>query len=263
MARRLLTGMLLLAIVTSVPASAATAAESEPLQQVQHIVVIYQENHSFDNLYGGWEGVDGLRAADAAHTDQVGQAGAPYTCLLQNDAEPRPSPPLTANCTDTTTAAVHEPLPNAPFAIDGYIPRDRDHLPPPGSDGLNPGGCTRDLVHHYYQEPYQLNNGAQNRYVTGSDAVGPRDGDYDTTRCRSTSTCTRTGTRRYAMADNVLPGGVRRLVPEPPVAHRSGDAGVAERAQRRHGDDALDASTPTACRRATRCIARPQSATGR
>ena len=69
MARRLLTGMLLLAIVTSVPASAATAAESEPLQQVQHIVVIYQENHSFDNLYGGWEGVNGLAAADAGAHD--------------------------------------------------------------------------------------------------------------------------------------------------------------------------------------------------
>ena len=38
-------------------------------------------------------------------------------------------------------------------------------------DGL-PGGCTRDLVHRYYQEQYQLNGGNQNRYVTGSDAVG-------------------------------------------------------------------------------------------
>ena len=41
----------------------------------------------------------------------------------------------------------------------------------PDPTGL-PGGCTRDLVHRYYQEQYQLDGGKQNRYVTGSDAVG-------------------------------------------------------------------------------------------
>jgi phospholipase C len=44
----------------------------QKLARVKHIVVIYEENHSFDNLYGGWEGVDGLANADAAHTTQVG-----------------------------------------------------------------------------------------------------------------------------------------------------------------------------------------------
>ena len=43
-----------------------------------------------------------------------------------------------------------------------------------------PGGCTRDLVHRYYQERYQINGGRQNRYVTGSDAVGLTMGHYDT-----------------------------------------------------------------------------------
>ena len=38
------------------------------LRKIRHFVVIYEENHSFDNLYGGWERVDGLRDADAAHT---------------------------------------------------------------------------------------------------------------------------------------------------------------------------------------------------
>ena len=55
------------------------------MDRVKHIVVIYEENHSFDNLYGGWEGVDGRSRADAAHTRQVSQAGTPYQCLLQND----------------------------------------------------------------------------------------------------------------------------------------------------------------------------------
>jgi hypothetical protein len=35
----------------------------------------------------------------------------------------------------------------------------------PDPTGL-PGGCTRDLVHRYYQEQYQLNGGKQNRYTS-------------------------------------------------------------------------------------------------
>ena len=73
------------------------------LRGIQRIVVIYEENHSFDNLYGKWEGVNGLRNADRAHTTQVNQAGAPYTCLLQNDVN-LTTPPLSATCDDATTA---------------------------------------------------------------------------------------------------------------------------------------------------------------
>jgi len=61
------------------------SSRNSKLGKIQHIVVIYQENHSFDNLYGGWEGVNGRANADAPHTIQVGQAGVPYTCLRQND----------------------------------------------------------------------------------------------------------------------------------------------------------------------------------
>ena len=44
------------------------------LGKVNHIVVIYEENHSFDNLYGGWEGVNGLRERrrGAHHAGQPG-----------------------------------------------------------------------------------------------------------------------------------------------------------------------------------------------
>ena len=56
--------------------------DENKLRDVKHIVVIYEENHSFDNLYGGWEGVNGVDDADAAHIIQVNQAGMSYTCLL-------------------------------------------------------------------------------------------------------------------------------------------------------------------------------------
>ena len=68
---------------------------NDKLNKVQHIVVIYEENHSFDNLYGGWEGVIGRSNADPAHTLQVGQSGTPYTCLQQNDVN-LTSPPLSS-----------------------------------------------------------------------------------------------------------------------------------------------------------------------
>ena len=54
-----------------------------------------------------------------------------------------------------------------------------------------PGGCTRDLVHRFYQEQYQIDGGKQDRYVTGSDAVGLTMGTYNTSNCPSGSTCTR------------------------------------------------------------------------
>ena len=73
--------------------------------RVDHIVVIYQENHSFDNLYGGWEGVDGLARADAAHTTQVDQAGAPYACLPQNDVNIAPACPPNASSSSAPTPA--------------------------------------------------------------------------------------------------------------------------------------------------------------
>src|SRR4051794_39601174 len=74
-------------------ASNGKGAGNDRLQRINHIVVIYEENHSFDNLYGGWEGVRGVADADPAHTIQVDQFGNPYSCLFQNDAN-LTSPPL-------------------------------------------------------------------------------------------------------------------------------------------------------------------------
>src|SRR4029077_1648868 len=175
--------------VTETGASeAAGRSRMGNLAKIRHIVVIYQENHSFDNLYGGWEGVDGRANADSAHTIQVGQAGIPYTCLLQNDFS-LTSPPLSPDCSDETAAMPFTShFTNAPFQIDTYIPRTTQTCPkpttgtsalPPGPDNL-PGGCTRDLVHRFYQEQYQLSGGKQDRYATGSDAVGLTMGYYDT-----------------------------------------------------------------------------------
>ena len=157
------------------------------LQRINHIVVIYQENHSFDNLFGNWEGVNGRAAATAAKTIQVGQSGVAFKCLKQVDVN-LTSPPLTASCTDSTTGTTFSSaFTNAPFAIDAVIPPSATTCPAPGAfaphgypngTGL-PGGCTQDIVHRFYQEQYQLNGGRMNRYTTGSDAAGLTQGFYD------------------------------------------------------------------------------------
>jgi phospholipase C len=173
----------LLPVLIAALAVAAAPASANRAKHIDHIVVVFEENHSFDNLYGGWEGVTGLSSADPAHTTQVAQDAArtPYSCLLQNDVN-LTTPPLDAACDATSHFT------NAPFKIEDYIPRTAKTCPAPGvfaqhgvlaPTGLE-GGCTEDLVHRYYQEQYQLDGGRQDRYVTGSDAVGLTMGHYDT-----------------------------------------------------------------------------------
>ena len=175
------------------------------LRSVKRIVVIYEENHSFDNLYGGWEGVNGLRRADAAHTTQVDQNGMPFACLAQNDVN-LTTPPLGTACSSSSNFF------NRPFLIDDFIKPTDKTCPAPGvfaangvlkdSPGSLPGGCTRDLVHRYYQEQYQLNGGKQNRYTAGSDAVGLTQGVYDTRALPIYKYLHTRGHPDYAIADD-------------------------------------------------------------
>jgi phospholipase C len=49
-ARHALLAALAVALVAMVSASTASSAGPDPLRKINHIVVIYEENHSFDNL---------------------------------------------------------------------------------------------------------------------------------------------------------------------------------------------------------------------
>ena len=69
-----------------------------------------------------------------------------------------------------------------------------------------PGGCTRDLVHRFYQEPYQLDGGKQDRYVTGSDAIGLTMGNYDTQALPIYQYLHAKGHPDYAIADDFFQG---------------------------------------------------------
>ena len=203
---------------TAAPAASPAAKKEKLLGDYKHVVVIYEENHSFDNLYGGWgkvagNDVLGLKQAKAG-TTQVDQAGNPISCLYQNDANlittsqttkwvdntahpGRQSPRCTGTIPNPTA---NEPSPTGafdshfttsePFKINKYIkPTDATCAPTTkfmaygvekGDPQGLPGGCTRDLVHRFYQEQYQLDHGRQDRYSTGSDAAGLTQGQYKT-----------------------------------------------------------------------------------
>jgi acid phosphatase len=198
-ARRLLTVFSAAALVApAAPAAGATAAgrdsdDRSGLQRIDHLVVIYEENHSFDNLFGRWPRVNGL-AHDPARTPRATQVGPDpartrYDCLLQVDVN-LASPPLSPVCTGSTPAgtAFASHFTNQPFAIDDYITPEDTTCPPPGVFAANgvpkgtglPGGCTRDLVHRFYNEQYQIDGGRMDRYSAGSDAAGLTQGYYDT-----------------------------------------------------------------------------------
>ena len=119
------------------------------LAGINHLVVIYDENHSFDNLYGLFKGANGISNASATSTTQIDMATRqPYACLPQTDSH------LVGTC-----------LPNQPFDITQYVPANQK---------------TIDLVHRFYQEQVQIDGGKMDRFVSVSDAKGLAVGYYPT-----------------------------------------------------------------------------------
>ena len=213
----LLTGAAALALVAAVPAAVAAPkgpSHAGPLPGgYTNLVVIYEENHSFDNLYGQWgrvggRVVDGLQNAGAT-TTQVAQDGTAYGCLLQNDVNLTAPIPLPTTCTDLAHAVPASHFSNNWWTIDDYIQPTDTTCPVPGTSAPNgvlkgnglPGGCTRDLVHRFYQEQYQIDGGKQDRYVTGSDAVGLTMGRYETTSLPIYRYLHSKGAPNYVVAD--------------------------------------------------------------
>jgi acid phosphatase len=208
-----------LAITGATLAPGVQAAPGRPvIGHYHHLVVIYQENHSFDNLWGDWGRVNGQRVDGLSRqrSTQVAQNGEPYGCLLQNDVNLAAPSPLPATCADSAHGVPASHFRNAPFTIDDYIgPADKT-CPAPGvsapngvlkdSPGAEPGGCTRDLVHRFYQEQYQLDGGRQDRYVTGSDAVGLTMGVYDTRTLPLWQYLHGRGAPNYVIADRFFQG---------------------------------------------------------
>src|SRR5439155_22635902 len=102
---------------------------------------------------------------------------------MQAQSTATTTPPHHDSCDNTTGGSFPSHFTNAPFRIDDYLGPDDTTCPPNPLQGFArpngwlkgsgaPGGCTRDIVHRFYEEQFQLNGGQQNRYVVQSDAGG-------------------------------------------------------------------------------------------
>ena len=160
-------------VFTAIQANAEGSGEREigALGRINHLVVIYDENRSFDNLYGGFEDANGLSEASATSKTQIDvTTGQPYTgCLPQTD------PNLVGKC-----------IANGPFDITKYIPADKR---------------TSDLVHRFYQEQVQIDGGKMDKFVAVSDAKGLAMGYYPTAQLPMAKEAA-----NYVLSDNFFHG---------------------------------------------------------
>src|SRR5438132_302527 len=146
------------AIVAGVAACAAHGASShgtQALARIGHIVVIYEENRSFDSFFGDFPGANGRANAGAAAT-QVDAHGTPYAQLPPVINTLLPGKPVDARF------PAH--LPNAPFPINPWVAESQK---------------TSDLVHRFYQEQQQIDGGRMDRFAGVSDAGGLTMGYWD------------------------------------------------------------------------------------
>jgi phospholipase C len=116
-------------------------------QRVDHIIVIYQENWSFDGLFGKFPGANGIdHAGDAAR--QIDKNGVSYQVL------PQPFNTVKKKLDSRFPAD----LPVAPFDLMQYM--------------VGPNDKTGDLIHRFYHEQLQIDGGKMDKFVAWSDATG-------------------------------------------------------------------------------------------
>ena len=75
----------LFATVSGCATSAGTvsqASTTQKLDRIRHVVVIYAENHSFDNMYGLFPGANGIKNATPEQYTQLDHDGTPLKELV-------------------------------------------------------------------------------------------------------------------------------------------------------------------------------------
>jgi phospholipase C len=146
------------------PVVAAMPPEHRPeLDRIGHIIVVLLENRSFDQLYGMFPGADGIQNTGFAGI-QVSSEGGQFETLpavINNTAVWPGGPQPNLIGIDTRFPPG---LANGPFRADQYIRLDER---------------TGDLVHRFYQEQQQIDDGRMDRFVAFSGAGALPMGYYD------------------------------------------------------------------------------------
>lgn len=153
-------------------AQTGKVADASALQRIDTVVVIYAENHSFDNLYGLFPGANGVANASAQQKTQIDHDGQPLKELLVFGREGKPDPQ-------------YPRLPNGPFRID---------MPPVSRP---PSQMVPSPIHDFFYQQEQINGGLNNRYAAMSTVGGWTMGHYDGSQFKLWQWA-----REYTLADN-------------------------------------------------------------
>jgi acid phosphatase len=165
--------LLLPSVALVVAACASLAAPPAPLDRINHIIVIYQENWSFDSLYGKFPGANGLAGAGDT-VKQTDKDGKPYATLPPS-VDNRKRPPV-------TDPRIPGNLPLAPFDLALYV---------------KPEDTAGNPVHRFYQQQYQINGGRMDRFVAWGGVGGLVMSYYDATHLPLGKLA-----QEYVLADN-------------------------------------------------------------
>ncbi|MEZ0257409.1 MAG: alkaline phosphatase family protein, partial [Chthoniobacter sp.] len=133
--------------------------DSDAVNSIDHIVVIYQENWTFDGLYGSFPGANGLANASTASTTQINRlTGTP----ISNDGPTSyNNPAFVPNAGQPATDQVKNP----PVALttdaasgiaDSRVTASNTLQPYDLSTFINPTALTGDIYHRYWQEQFQI-----------------------------------------------------------------------------------------------------------
>ena len=153
--------------------SATPPAAGPGAGKIKYVIVVYLENWSFDGLYGGFPGANGIAGAGEA-AKQVDKLGKPLAAL--------PPVLISASPLPVRDARFPRELPVAPYDLAEYVP---------------PDGRTGDMIHRFYQEQYQIDGGKMDKFVAWSD-----NGGLVMSRYNATNYPEGTLAQEYTLADN-------------------------------------------------------------
>src|ERR1700730_3564340 len=161
------------------PAAGRVLAQTTGLDAIQHVIVIYQENWSFDGLYGKFPGADGIANA-GDRVKQIKKDGTPYLTL--------PQPLDTAKKPPIPDPRFPADLPVAPYDAARFVPPDQKK---------------GDIVNHALQEERQINGGRMDGFVGWSDNAGLALSYYDATEMPVGRLA-----QQYTLADRFFPSAL-------------------------------------------------------
>jgi acid phosphatase len=165
--------MRLLAAAAAALAFTVAPAAAASLDKISHILIIYLENRSFDNLFGEFPGANGLASPGAKIIQRMRDKDETAYPTLPAPVDPLPFD-LPDNLPEVRSLTL-EGLDNAPFAIDGV------------RKGVTIATYTRDLDHQFYTHRAQIHGGANDWYVAFSDARALTMGHYSAASMKNTN----------------------------------------------------------------------------